>query len=221
MDVLASRQRFAAQIPSAYRPLRHLAGCVAFGVLGTALSLATLSRVSLTEWLALPLALLACNLGEYAGHRWVMHARAGFLPYAYEAHTLRHHVCFDEDHMAIASARDLGLLLFSPRDIFFFALATVPGLALAGILASRNVLALGVAAVTSHYLFYELAHLTSHLPPQHRLARLRLARGFRLRHALHHGDARICFNVTLPIGDRLFGTLRRRPNPGRASGERY
>jgi hypothetical protein len=137
-----------------------------------------------------------------------MHQRTSFLPYAYEAHALRHHRGFDRDHMAIESAQDLALLLFDPKDIFFFALATLPGLALAAALTSRNMLALGAAAIPLHYVFYELAHLVSHLPDQHWVARLRLAAGFRRRHALHHGDARICFNVTLPLGDFLFGTLR-------------
>jgi hypothetical protein len=208
MDALAARQRFAAQIPGGYSPLRHLAGCAAFGVVSAAAALSTLAHVAPAEWLALPAALVACNLVEYVGHRWVMHVRTRPLPYAYEAHALRHHRGFDEEHMAIGSARDLGLLLFAPRDIFWFSLATLPGLALAACLASRNVLALGAAAIPLHYLFYELAHIVSHLPERHWLARRRLAAGFRRRHALHHGDARICFNVTLPLCDLVFGTLR-------------
>jgi hypothetical protein len=208
MDALASRRRFAAQIPRGYRPLRHLAGCAAFGLVGAALALSTVGRVAPVEWLALPVGLLACNLLEYAGHRWVMHVRTAFLPYAYEAHTLRHHSGFDRDHMAITSARDLGLVLFAPKDIASFSLGTLPCLALAACLASPNALALGAAAIPLHYLFYELAHLASHLPAGHWIARRRLAAGFRRRHALHHGDARVCFNVTLPFGDLLFGTLR-------------
>lgn len=208
MDALSSRRRFAAQIPSGYRPLRHLAACASFGLGGAAAALSTLAHVAPAEWIALPVALFACNLVEYAGHRSVMHARTRFLPYGYEAHTLRHHRCFDRDHMSIESARDLGLLLFVAKDIVLFSLATLPGLALAALVASRNVLALGVAAILLHYLFYELAHLVSHLPPRHWIARRRLAAGFRRRHALHHGDARVCFNVTLPFGDLLFGTLR-------------
>jgi hypothetical protein len=210
MDALAARRAFAAQLPHGYRPLRHLAGCTAFGLLSAGAALTRIAHVAPAEWLALPMALIACNLVEYVGHRWVMHVRRGFLPYAHQQHTLCHHKGFDRDHMSIESSRDLGVLLFAPKDILFFALATLPGLALAGCLATRNVLALAAAAIPLHYLFYELAHLVSHLPAEHWIARRRLAAGFRRRHALHHGDARVCFNVTLPLGDLLFGTLRRR-----------
>jgi hypothetical protein len=110
--------------------------------------------------------------------------------------------------MSVTEARHLALLLFEPKDVFLFSLLMLPGLALAAGLASRNVLALATAAATLHYLLYELAHLASHLPRRHWIARGPLAAGFRRRHALHHGDARVCFNVTLPLGDLLFGTLR-------------
>jgi hypothetical protein len=209
VDALALRRVFGAQIPAGYRPFRHLAGCVAFGLGAAAFAFSRAAHVAPAEWLALPIALVACNLIEYAGHRWVMHVRTGYLPYAYEAHTLRHHRCFDEGNMGLTSWRDFGLLLFVPRDILFFSLATLPGLAIAASIASRNVFALAAGAVPLHYLFYELAHLVSHLPAEHWIARSRLAAGFRRRHALHHGDTRACFNVTLPIADFLFGTLRR------------
>jgi hypothetical protein len=114
--------------------------------------------------------------------------------------------------MGLTSWRDFGLLLFVPRDILFFSLATLPGLALAASIASRNVFALAAGAVPLHYLFYETAHLVSHLPAEHWIARSWFAAGFRRRHALHHGDTRGCFNVTLPIADLLFGTLRREPS---------
>ncbi len=48
----------------------------------------------------------------------------------------------------------------------------------------------------------------SHLPVGCWIARRRLVAGFRRRHALHHGDARVCFKVSLPLCDFLFGTLR-------------
>jgi hypothetical protein len=208
MDVLAARRVFAAQLPTRYRPFRHLAGCVAFGLVTSGAALSRVARATPVEWLALPITLVACNLVEYAGHRWVMHMRTFFLPYAYEQHTLRHHKSFDCDHMSIESPRDFGVLLFAPKDIIFFSLATLPGLALAFFLATSNVLALATAAIPLHYLFYELAHLVSHLPAEHWIARRRLAAGFRRRHALHHGDASACFNVTLPLGDLLFGTRR-------------
>jgi hypothetical protein len=208
VDALAVRRTFAAQIPADYRPFRHLAGCVAFALGSAGLALSRLAHVAPVEWLAFPIALVTCNLIEYAGHRWIMHERTGYLPYAYEAHTLRHHRCFDEGHMGLTSWRDFGLLLFVPRDILFFSLATLPGLALAAVLAPRNVFALAAAAVPLHYLFYETAHLVSHLPDAHWIARSRLVAGFRRRHALHHGDTRTCFNVTLPIADFLLGTLR-------------
>lgn len=209
MDALTLRRAFVStHVPASYSPIRHVMGSAGFAVGGAAAALFTLGHVAPAEWLALPVALLGCNLFEYAAHRWLMHDRTRLLPRAYEVHTLRHHRGFDGDHMAIESARDLGLLIFAPAEVALFALATLPFLGLAALLASRNVVALAAAAILLHYVFYELAHLVSHLPDQHWLARGRLAAGFRRRHALHHGNAKICMNVTLPISDRIFGTLR-------------
>jgi hypothetical protein len=203
----AARRRFAADIPVTYDPARHLLGSAAFGVLGIAAALASLAHVRPLELCAVPATLLAMNLLEYGSHRFLMHRRTRVLPYAYAAHTLRHHACFPERAMAVAAPRELWFILFGPREIAIFALATAPLLALLACLVSRNAAALAAAAVLAHYLLYEGLHLVSHLPENHWLARRRALRTLRLRHARHHGARREGYNVTLPLGDWLFGTL--------------
>jgi len=209
-----ARQGFAADIPLTYHPVWHLLGSAVFGVLGIAAALASLGHVRPVELCAVPATLVAMNLLEYTSHRYLMHRRTRVLPYAYAAHTLRHHACFPERAMEVASPRELWLILFGPREIALFALATVPFLALLAALASRNAAALAAAAVLAHYLLYEGLHLVSHLPEQHWLARRRVLAPLRRRHARHHGARREGYNVTLPLGDWLFGTLGPRPRGG-------
>lgn len=214
LEHVDARRRFATDIPVGYRPARHVLGSAAFGVLGVAASLGALSQVRPAELWAVPATLLAMNLLEYVAHRGFMHRRTRVLPYAYTAHTLRHHACFPERSMAIASPRELWLILFGPRELALFALATASPFALLAWLASRNTAALVAASIFTHYLLYEGLHLASHLPEGHWLARVRPIVGLRRRHARHHGASREGYNVTLPIGDWLFGTLGRTPRRG-------
>jgi hypothetical protein len=206
-DLTAARRRFAVEIPGTYRASRHLLGSAAFGVLGIAAALASLTRVRPAELCVVPATLLAMNLLEYGSHRYLMHRRTRALPYAYAAHTLRHHACFPERALAVTSPRELWLILFGPREVALFALATAPPFALLACLASRNTAALAAASMLAHYLLYEGLHLVSHLPDEHWLSRGRALAGFRRRHARHHGAASEAFNVTFPLGDWLFGTL--------------
>ena len=92
--------------------------------------------------------------------------------------------------------------------VAIFAAVTVPAFGLLALAAPRNAVALTFAAAFCHYLLYEWLHLVSHLPEGHWFSRQRLLAGFRRRHALHHGAAGRNFNITLPLFDWLFGTLR-------------
>jgi hypothetical protein len=216
---LAARARFASAIPARYSPARGLLFNTAFGVTGAACSLASIggagNDIRPAEWLAFPAALLAMNLLEYLSHRYLMHRRTRVLPYAYYAHTVRHHASFSRRHMPIASPRELWLIIFSPLDVALFAACAVPLLALLAWVAPRNVAALAAAAAFCHYLAYEWLHLLSHLPDGHWLARSQLFAGSRRRHALHHGAPGANLNITLPISDWLFGTLLREPAAAR------
>lgn len=204
---IAVRATFAAALPVSYRPRRHVCVNLGLGALATGVALAALSDVHAIELLAVPSTFVGMNLLEYFSHRYLMHRRTRLMPYAFEAHALRHHRSFAEAHMSIASAREIGLIVFGVREIALFLLATLPGFALLACLASRNAGLLAVAAVFVHYLLYEGLHLVSHLPEAHWVARQAIFASSRRRHARHHGAVRKNFNVTLPLSDWLFGTL--------------
>jgi sterol desaturase/sphingolipid hydroxylase (fatty acid hydroxylase superfamily) len=60
---------------------------------------------------------------------------------------------------------------------------------------------------------YELSHLAYHLPEESVVYRLPLLRALRQHHARHHIPGlmqKANFNVTLPLGDLLFGTIASR-----------
>src|SRR5690606_25844986 len=108
--------------------------------------------------------------------------------------------------------RDLRAVLFPPVLMTFFitAFALPAGLLLAWI-ATPNVAWLFVATSLGYFLNYELLHLAYHLPPTHPVARLPLVGRLKRLHQAHHDPrlmARCNFNITYPIGDALFGTLR-------------
>jgi len=205
---LALRTRLEAAIPANYRPRRHLA--LNFGLVGLALVgvLAGLREVAAAELLVLPCTFVAMNLLEYVSHRTLMHRRIPGAQFVFDAHTRRHHASFGADNMAIRSEREIGLIVFGVREIVGFLLAALPGLGLLLALGSRNCALLALAMVLVHYLLYEGLHLLAHLPDDHAIAGRPIFAAARRRHAHHHGAADSNFNVTMPVSDWLFGTLR-------------
>lgn len=68
------------------------------------------------------------------------------------------------------------------------------------------------ATSLAYFLNYEVLHLVYHLPTRYAVARWPLVGRLRRLHQDHHDPrlmARYNFNITYPIGDRLFGTLYR------------
>ena len=80
-------------------------------------------------------------------------------------------------------------------------------------MVSANVAWLFISVGLAYYLNYEILHTAYHLPETHWLARNGLVKRLRWLHRMHHDQslmAKANFNITWPIGDWLFGTLRRR-----------
>ena len=204
------RTRF---IPAGYRGGAH--ALFTFGVGGAVLlaCLLQLRAVQPLEWLAVPLSLVYANLTEYLGHRFPMHRPFPGLGLVYRRHAGQHHRFFTHEAMPVQSGRDFRALLFPPvLVLFFFGLFGVPvWFALAWAL-SANVAWLFIASGLAYFLNYEFLHAAYHLPPSHPIARLGLVRRLRWLHRTHH-DPRLMahcnFNITYPLGDWLFGTLRR------------
>jgi hypothetical protein len=216
--ISAYRDRYRREhVPAYYRGGLHL--LFTFGV-GTAVllwSLLHLRGVTPWEWLAVPLTASYANLAEYWGHRGPMHHLKPRLRAVYERHTRQHHRFFTDATMPIDGLRDLRAVLFPPVLMTFFITAfAVPCAALLAWLASPNVAWLFVATTVGYFLNYEFLHLAYHLPPGHPVARLPLVGRLKRLHQTHH-DPRVMaqcnFNISYPLGDWLFGTLRRRENP--------
>jgi hypothetical protein len=210
--------RFRAEYRDREIPLRYRGGLhllFTFGVGGVVLllCLAQLDQVKPLEWLTVPLALVYANLAEYLGHRFPMHRPYRGLGLVYRRHAGQHHRFFNHEAMPIDDYRDLRAVLFPPLlVIFFFGLFGVPVWFALDWLLSANVAWLFIACGLAYFLNYEILHLAYHLPEQHWLARRALVRRLRWLHRTHHDPRRMAqcnFNITYPLGDVLFGTLRR------------
>ena len=200
-------------IPAGYKGWLHLV--FTFGIGGAAMvaSILQLDHVRALEWLAVPLTFLYANFAEYWGHRGPMHHLKRGLRLVYERHTRQHHRFFTDQRMELDGLRDLRAVLFPPvLMIFFFAAFALPvGFALAWV-ASPNVAWLYVATSLGYFLNYEFLHMAYHLPASHPVARWPLVGRLKGLHQAHHDPrlmAHFNFNITYPIFDAVFGTLRR------------
>ena len=201
------------EIPLRYDGRLHLAFTFGAGSLAFALCLLQLHAVRPLEWLAVPLAWLYANLAEYLGHRFPMHRPFRRLGLLYRRHAGQHHRFFSHEAMPLDDLRDLRAVLFPPvLVVFFFGVFGTPlALALAW-LFSANVAWLAAATAVFYFMNYELLHLAYHLPDTHPLARLGLVRRLAWLHRTHHDPRRMAhanFNISYPLCDRVFGTLRR------------
>lgn len=199
-------------VPRGYRGGRHL--FFTFGVGGAALvaCLMQLDQVRPLEWLAVPLTALYANLAEYFGHRGPMHHRRRGLGLVFERHTRQHHRFFTDTSMPVDTLQDLHAVLFPPVLMtFFLAAFALPAALLLAVLVSPNVAWLFGATSLAYFLNYEFLHLAYHLPPRYAVARWPLVGRLKRLHQAHH-DPRLMtrhnFNISYPLGDWLFGTLR-------------
>ena len=212
--VAAYREQYRQEhVPPGYQGWRHL--LFTFGIGGAAMAgaILQLDQVRPLEWLAIPLTFLYTNFAEYWGHRGPMHHLKRGLRLVYERHTRQHHRFFTDQRMELDGLRDLRAVLFPPvLMIFFFAAFALPvGFALAWV-ASPNVAWLYIATSLGYFLNYEFLHMAYHLPASHPVARWPLVGRLKGLHQAHH-DPRLMahynFNITYPIFDVVFGTLRR------------
>ncbi len=202
-----------AHIGPRYNGWLHLAFTVG---MSCALIYACASRVGQLapwEWTTIPLTFLYVNMVEYFGHRFVMHRRRPGLGVVYERHACQHHIFFTDEDMEFDSTRDFKVVLFPPVLVTFFLLAFgSPIVLLLGWIATPNVACLFGATAVAYFLNYELLHFSYHLPRAHPIARLPGMATLRRLHTHHHDQALMAthnFNITYPIADWLFRTLKR------------
>jgi hypothetical protein len=203
----------AAEIGPRYTGVGHLLLTSSVSLAAIAFALSRLEGVRAAEWAAVPLSFLIANLGEYLGHRLVMHRPRRGLGIVYQRHTEQHHHFYTHEAMAAESSRDFKMVLFPPvMMVFFFGGLALPIGALLHLVFSRNTALLFAAVAIGYFLAYEWLHLSYHLSDDTWLARLPPMRALRRHHTRHHDLALMGkwnFNITFPIADSLFGTTFR------------
>ena len=205
----------AEHIPAGYSPWRHMALTLALATALAALGLALAARARATDWLGLPVFLVIANFIEWMVHRNPMHRplRPRLL---YKNHAQLHHLAFTDANMVIDRTVDLGLIMMPWYTMLgLFAVAS-PIMAIAGVLRGPGLAGVFLLGAVAYFLFYETLHALYHLPDatldRAGIGRLRAFRRLQAHHRHHHILGRMAavnFNVTVPLMDRLFGTLEK------------
>lgn len=206
----ALRAEMLARIPRWYSPYAHLVGSVGIGVATAVIAIANLESASFLDFVIVPVALVFANLVEWWAHKYVMHRRRRFLPVLYDRHTPEHHRLYRYGDMAIKSARELRLVLIPAMGVLGIVLLSTPAALLVGLLFSADAGWIFLLTSAAYVVGYELTHLCYHLPEQSFVYRIPLLRALREHHARHHIPSlmqNFNFNVTVPLGDKLFGTM--------------
>jgi len=188
-----------------------LALAAALATLGVALA----SRARAADWLGLPVFLVIANFIEWMVHRNPMHRplRPRLL---YKNHAQLHHLAFTDANMVIDRTVDLGLIMMPWYTMLgLFAVAS-PIMAIAGVLRGPGLAGVFLLGAVAYFLCYETLHALYHLPDatldRAGIGRLRAFRRLQAHHRHHHILGRMAavnFNVTVPLMDRLFGTLEK------------
>ena len=205
----------AEHIPAGYSPWRHMALTLALATGLATLGLALASRARAADWLGLPVFLVIANFIEWMVHRNPMHRplRPRLL---YKNHAQLHHLAFTDANMVIDRTVDLGLIMMPWYTMLgLFAVAS-PIMALAGVLRGPGLAGVFLLGAVGYFLCYETLHALYHLPDatldRAGIGRLRAFRRLQAHHRHHHILGRMAavnFNVTVPLMDRLFGTLEK------------
>lgn len=206
----AFRASMVSAIPRWYSPWGHLAGTAGVGIIAVGLAVSKTRDVSGLK-LVVPLVVFAlANLFEWYVHRHVMHRRRRLVAVLYDRHTPEHHRIFERENMAIREPRELRLVLIPAAGVLGVVLLATPAAYLAGALLGADVGWIVLASASLYVVGYELTHLCYHLPESSIIYRMSFFRLLREHHARHHQlelMQRYNFNVTVPLGDLLFGTL--------------
>lgn len=208
------RERFRQEnIGSAYSGKIHFIFITLWCITGISACVYYLQQPTLKQLLIIPITFLYTNLFEYIGHRFPMHHRYKPLQAVFKRHTLQHHHFFTDAEMECDSLNDFKIILFPPVLLIFFSLFFVlPVFALIYHFFSLNAALLYVATTLVYYLNYEWLHLAYHLPAGHWAYSLPGLPMLRQLHHQHHNLKEMDkynFNISYPVFDLIFGTLKR------------
>src|SRR5689334_16763738 len=108
------REEFRRRVSRRYHGAAHFAFTVAVSLGSCGALLSQVRGVVLLELAAVPAFFLLFSLIEYLEHRYLLHRRVWWAPFAYEIHTLEHHKFFTEKDYYPESHRDYAFVLFPP-----------------------------------------------------------------------------------------------------------
>ena len=208
------RERFRQEyIGPGYSGKLHLVFINIWCLGGIIICVANIHHPTFKQWLVGPLTFVYTNLFEYIGHRFPMHHRYNALKAVFKRHTLQHHHFFTNTRMNCDSDNDFKIILFPPVLLVFFSVLFVMPVAFAVyFLFSLNSALFYVASTLAYYLNYEWLHLAYHLPETHFVYHVPGLKFLRKLHYQHHNIKEMDkynFNITYPVFDILFGTLKR------------
>lgn len=209
-----ARERFREEavsgLPSKYSPVAHLASSGGMCFLAAVIAATHVTSFGIAEAVTAVVTVVLLNVFEWWAHRKPMHHRWPLLGVLFTSHTKVHHRIYRWEDMGIRDRREWFFVL-----IPFTVLAQTVGLSLVLILglgwAFGWNIALLVLAIEGAYLAaYEGMHLLYHAPRESWAGRNRVIRRLAEHHARHH-DPRLMqrwnFNITVPLADKMFGTL--------------
>jgi sterol desaturase/sphingolipid hydroxylase (fatty acid hydroxylase superfamily) len=205
-------KRARLQTPT-YRLSRHVGLFVVLTLVASAVGLWLAGKARARDLWIVPAYLVAANVVEYLVHRLLMH-RPLWPRRFYRGHTLGHHRAFHHDSMEVGSWRELELVMMPRFTMLLFFVGMAPIVALVGWTLGHGAAGLWTLTAIGTFVSYEVLHALYHLPlPTLRRFGFLGSRAFNYlyRHHLHHHRlARmrwVNFNISLPLSDRVFGTL--------------
>ncbi|WP_088329066.1 sterol desaturase family protein [Lacimicrobium sp. SS2-24] len=203
----------AKNIGRLYSGYVHFGFTITLCLVGMGLCLTRLESVTMWEWLTIPVTFLYANLAEYFGHKGPMHKPVKGLQIIFERHAKQHHRFFTDQTMAFDNSRDFHAVLFPPVMLLFFigVFALPVGMLLAWLM-TPNVGYLFAFTGIAYFLNYEVFHFIFHVSDTSFIYRIPGMRRLRQLHQDHHRldwMSQYNFNITYPIGDWLFGTLKK------------
>lgn len=203
------RQQYRNGISRWYSGIAHLLFVFGLGGAMMLYSFLQVQHIATGVVVAIILAMLLGNLGEYVAHKSLGHKKRRFAGLFYSRHSGDHHTFFTDQDYTINSLRDLRVVLFPAFLLVAVTLLIATPLALlARQLGGEDAGWAMAGGVLLAYLFYEFVHLCDHLPDGHFLTRLPGIRNLRAHHRHHHAvDGKDSnYNVTIPLSDWLLGT---------------
>lgn len=203
------RQQYRNGISRWYSGIAHLLFVFGLGGAMMLYSFLQVQHIATGVVVAIILAMLLGNLGEYVAHKSLGHKKRRFAGLFYSRHSGDHHTFFTDQDYTINSLRDLRVVLFPAFLLVAVTLLIAAPLALLARQLSGEDAGWAMAGgVLLAYLFYEFVHLCDHLPDGHFLTRLPGIRSLRAHHRHHHAiDGKDSnYNVTIPLSDWLLGT---------------